>query len=427
MRQVRVVDARISRWFALAALAAGVLAWHPAHAVPSYARQMGMACSGCHSTIPELNAFGRQFKLTGYTMTTAEQVKNEKDLSINRSVPLSLMLQTGFTHVQKTVPDTQNNDVQFPQQLSLFYAGRISDKLGAFSQLTYDQPSDKFNWDNTDIRYATMSGSTIYGATLNNAPTVEDLWNSTNVWGFPFAGSATAPTPSAASLIDRLAQDSIGLGAFAMWQGSYYADVTLYRSTHLGQDQPNGESASTISGLAPYWRLAWQHSFGANTIMVGTYGMRASEFPEGVSGPKDQFTDVAVDAQYERGFGTDSISAHAAFLRETLKLDATDPGNSPKANFMRVDATYHLRSEAAFSAGYQSITGDATPFWGTTNGKPGSSAFIVEASYLPWQNTKFSVQYTVYTRFDGTRSDYDGAGRGASDNNTLYLMAWLLL
>jgi hypothetical protein len=32
-------------------------------AVPSYSRQTGLACSSCHYTPPELNAFGRKFKL----------------------------------------------------------------------------------------------------------------------------------------------------------------------------------------------------------------------------------------------------------------------------------------------------------------------------------------------------------------------------
>lgn len=419
---------RIDRNLACLLLAAvGLLGSSGAHAVPSYARQMGMPCSGCHTTIPELNAFGRQFKLTGYTMTTMEQVKTEKDLSIDRMVPFSLMLQTGFTHVQKTVPDTQNNDIQFPQQLSLFYAGRITPDIGIFSQLTYDQPSDKFNWDNTDIRYAKSKGNVVYGATLNNAPTVEDLWNSTIVWGFPFAGSATAPTPAAAPLIDRLAQDSIGVGGFGMWNSMLYGDVTLYRSAHLGQDLPNTDSTSTISGVAPYWRLAWQHYFGSNMLMIGTYGMHASEFPQSVSGLKDDFTDIAVDTQFEHPMGTDAITVHASYLREKLKLDATDPGNSPSASFTKADAIYHLGTVASFSAGYQNVSGDATPFWGTTNGEPGSTAFIVEASYLPWQNTKFVVQYTAYTKFDGAKSDYDGAGRGATDNNTLYLLAWFLL
>jgi len=37
-----------------------------AKAVPSYARQTGLPCSGCHYTPPELNPAGRRFKLTGY-------------------------------------------------------------------------------------------------------------------------------------------------------------------------------------------------------------------------------------------------------------------------------------------------------------------------------------------------------------------------
>ena len=35
-------------------------------AVPSYARQTGLPCSGCHYTPPELNPAGRKFKLFGY-------------------------------------------------------------------------------------------------------------------------------------------------------------------------------------------------------------------------------------------------------------------------------------------------------------------------------------------------------------------------
>jgi hypothetical protein len=35
------------------------------------------------------------------------------------------------------------------------------------------------------------------------------------------------------------------------------------------------------------------------------------------------------------------------------------------------------------------------------------------------------VQYTAYARFDGARLDFDGAGRKASDNNTLRVFTWL--
>ena len=40
-----------------------------AQAVPSYARQTGMPCAGCHTTPPELTPFGRDFKINGYTLT----------------------------------------------------------------------------------------------------------------------------------------------------------------------------------------------------------------------------------------------------------------------------------------------------------------------------------------------------------------------
>jgi hypothetical protein len=43
----------------------------PALAVPSFARQTGMACEACHAVFPELTHFGRVFKANGYRMPTA--------------------------------------------------------------------------------------------------------------------------------------------------------------------------------------------------------------------------------------------------------------------------------------------------------------------------------------------------------------------
>ena len=40
-----------------------------AQAVPSFTRQTGLKCNVCHSNPPELTAFGRKFKLEGYTLT----------------------------------------------------------------------------------------------------------------------------------------------------------------------------------------------------------------------------------------------------------------------------------------------------------------------------------------------------------------------
>ena len=47
-----------------------------AQAVPSYARQTGMACAACHTTPPELTPFGRDFKINGYVMTGMQQIES---------------------------------------------------------------------------------------------------------------------------------------------------------------------------------------------------------------------------------------------------------------------------------------------------------------------------------------------------------------
>ena len=47
-----------------------------AQAVPSFARQTGMACEACHTVFPELTHFGRMFKANGYTLDNLKQVRD---------------------------------------------------------------------------------------------------------------------------------------------------------------------------------------------------------------------------------------------------------------------------------------------------------------------------------------------------------------
>ena len=49
---------------------------------------------------------------------------------------------------------------------------------------------------------------------------------------------------------------------------------------------------------------------------------------------------------------------------------------------------------------------------------------LLELQYLPWLNTKIALQYTAYLKFNGNSKDYDGSGRNASNNNTLFLSLW---
>jgi hypothetical protein len=63
------------------------------------------------------------------------------------------------------------------------------------------------------------------------------------------------------------------------------------------------------------------------------------------------------------------------------------------------------------------VTGNAN------NGDPRSGGYIANVSWWPVQNIGLTFQYTGYTRFNGAATNYDGAGRNAGSNNTVYLLA----
>jgi hypothetical protein len=421
-------------------------------AVPSYARQTGLACSGCHYTPPELNPAGRRFKLLGYVdradetkVVKTDPGKKRAALDLLASLPLSAMLETSFTSTKSPVPGTQNGSVEMPQDISLFLSGAWTSHVGSFMQVTYDTQDDHFSIDNTDVRYANITKlggkELVYGLNVNNNPTVEDLWNSTPAWGYSWVSDDWAPTPTAAPILASLGQDVAGFGGYAMWNNHLYVDATLYRSEHVGATQPNSgtDSGFNVRGLAPYWRVAWQQLTGKTQYEFGTYGMHMRSSPGTVTGLEDDFTDWAVDTQIDRTvFRTDVLSLRGTYIRENSNLAAmaaagvAAPGNH-HLNTLNANVEYHIGNRASGTLGWFNTTGTADPFLytpeavsGSANGDPRGSGYIANVSYWPWQNLQLSAQYTGYTRFNGAKDNYDGAGRNASGNNTVYLVARFL-
>lgn len=427
-----------------------------ASAVPSFARQTGMACATCHTVFPALTAYGRQFKLNGY-VGNAGQVIQSKDpdqkdkqmLEIGSIPPISMMILTSYTSTQKMQSTAQRNgDVLLPDQFSLFLAGQIAPHAGAFVQVTYSQVDDHFSWDNTDIRAATNGSignqSFVYGVSLNNNPTVQDLWNSTPAWRYPYAGAKNAPAPGAGTIIDgALGAQVAGLSAYTMWNNLLYAELGIYRASPTGVARPlsgtgTAGAANVVDRVGPYGRLALQKQFGDQYLMVGAYGISADLLPGGgvpLVGATNNYNDVAADLQYEKSFGDGdtSLAVHSTYIRETQKLDASVASGratnvSNKLNTFRADATLVVNREYSGSLGYFSTTGstDALLYAANTTLKPDSSGVTGELAYLPWLNTKLAVAYTAYTKFDGAKTNYNGSGRSANNNNTLFVSAWLV-
>lgn len=446
-------------------LATGVHA-PSARAVPSYSRQTGFPCRSCHTTPPELTPLGRTFKLNGYTITgmpvtKAEKTSREAGLTLLQNLPLSVFFETSYTQTNKVEPGTQNGTFEFPQDVSLFVAGAWAPHLGSFVQFTYDTQDDHFSWDNTDIRYANsrtnvFGKSFVYGLDLNNNPGMEDLWHDTPTWGYPFIGPDSAPTPATAAIIDgTLAQDVAGFGAYGMWNDHLYLDVTGYRSEHLGGIQPNSGTnpapfAFNIHGLAPYWRGAWQQTWGNNYLEVGTYGMFMKSTPNTVvvsttetdSTVTDNYTDVAADFQYDRTiprFHNDVLSIRSTYIHQNSSLNASEFLGLAQVmphhlNTVKANAEYHFGDRFSGAFGWFNTTGtrdlllygSSDPVSGNVSGSPASNGYILNLSWWPTQNVDLAGQYTGYFKFNGLSTNYAGSGRNASDNNTLYILARFL-
>ena len=201
----------------IAVVAAAIGLSRPALALPSFARQTGQPCGTCHTDYPGLTPYGRLFKMNGYTAgggkfrTTlfplpgdptnalaayayakgadagkgADSTKaGSSDTSNIYVPPIAVMGVFAYTHTQAPQDDLDpwlkpNDNFTIPE-VSLFYAGAVTQHIGAFSQWTYDG-HQYWGWDNQDIRYSNtaMLGNTdvIYGVTLDNNPTVGDPWN----------------------------------------------------------------------------------------------------------------------------------------------------------------------------------------------------------------------------------------------------------
>jgi len=411
-----------------------------------------MPCSQCHTAAfgPALTEYGREFKLNGYTWGDGDH-----------PMPIAFMIQGGFSHSDAPLPEPaaphySTNDNFSLDQVSLFFGGRLTEHLGAFVQGTYSGPDRSASWDNMDVRYAravTVAGTdAVVGLSLNNNPTVQDLWNTTPAWGFPYISSPLMPTPTAATLIEGgLAQTVLGVTAYTMIHKHIYLEGGVYRDIGdrwlrtvglTPDDNPH------MTGVAPYWRLAYQVDSDPRYFSVGAFGMTGRFQPDPTVSDQNRFTDLGFDAVYQyTDAGRSSVTLQASYIHENQNLTATfnaggSDHSSDHLNTFRMDAAYVFHQTWGLTAGIFNIDGttDATLYApgdvsGSANGSPESRGYVIQLDYVPfgkmmswgapWVNVRVGVQYTGYLKFNGGTSNYDGSSRSASQNNSLFVFYWL--
>ena len=433
-----------------------------ADAVPSFARQTGMACYECHVSWPELTPAGRRFKLGGFVLNSTADDERRPGLSLNEvtpapRIPLAFELELSGTHINALplpnavgyIPPNNHFGIQ---ELSVLLAGQIVGPVGCFCELTYHGDTKKIRAESNDVRIAHEwhgeHAQAIYGLSLNNSPSITDIYNTTPNWGWPYSSSALAATPVANTLINGRLQPEVvaGLTAYGLYNNFLYAEAGVYAAIRRGyrvetRGVPQGD-LSDIRGGVPYYRFALQHEWrrGRYSAEIGTFGLAADIFPATMFDAPltDHYRDVGYDAQFQYNSRAHRFSLQARYSKEEQVLNAEYliyQSDTLRNTVHQIDGkvSYFYKGRYGMSIGYQQTTGSTNSYLyrpaGSINGDPSTQAAIGELTYefaLPGQNsrphTRLKLQYTDYSTFNGATANYDGYGRNARDNNAIYLV-----
>lgn len=437
-------------WAGLSTLVMGGAMSNVANALPAFSRQTGDDCAACHvgGFGPQLTPHGIQFKLGGYVDSDGK----------GGHIPASAMLVANYTHNSKDLPEDEvpenfkeNNNLAI-QEVAGFLAGRITDHVGSFAQLTYSDIDRKTALDNVDLRVVGQLNDTVnVGVSINNNPSVQDPFNTLPTWRFPYTGSDLSMGPDYAPLLDdQIAGTVYGATAYAYTEDGLYGEFGLYRSFGEGPlDTFNLEPGQEINGAAPYARLAYFQDLRKSAFSVGLVGMSARLADYGATGPEDKYTDYGVDASYQfLGNRSHVCSVETAYLHEKQDLKASyDAGGADSANAtlnqFTLTGSYYYAQTYGVSARYFNTTGSTdnlryAPVDEADNfirkGKPDSSGYMLQADFTPfgkedsWNepfaNVRVGLQYTAYNKVNGASSNYDGGGRDASDDDNVALFVW---
>lgn len=421
----------------------------PAQALPSYAKQTGQACAACHegSLGPQLTQEGRNFKLLGYAGGSG-------------FFPLSGQTIVQFTNTNQgqeggAAPHFGDNHNTAVNETSLFYAGRIAPNVGAFIQGTYDGVARSFALDHTDIRFARATAllgkDVVYGLSLNNNPMVQDLYNTTPVWRYPYTSSGLAPAPFAATQLEGgLEHQVAGLTAYTMIDDLVYLEGGAYKGMGRQLRQNLGEdNEDKLSGLAPYWRLALQKNIGKSFFHVGSFGMHDALYPGyDRSFGRNRYTDYGFDGSWQyTPSKRHHLSLYVADIYERQNLESAFGAGEASTrkqflNSFNASSSYYYAGTYGATFGVFSTNGTtdsvrnpAGDIDGSASGSPNSNGYILQADWtpfgkkeswlFPYANVRFAAQYTHYLHFNGGAADYNGDGRNANKNDTFLLFAWL--
>jgi hypothetical protein len=463
------------------------LAPESASAIPLFNRQTGQNCVACHAggQFPELTNYGRLFKMTGYTLGVRTVPVSMMALgSLSKVASTSKSDDPGADFQKNDKPIFATASLFLGGKIT-DNIGAFTQFTWDPYAITTDSGKFKgaFGADNMDIRYADRfvdeNRDVIFGISANNNPSITDPWNTAAAW----MQYVPVPSPTSSQFIDGASPypglssggNVAGLSAYAFVNQLLYVEAGDYRTAKglfsiFKAGLKNGD-VTKLRGNNPYARIALSRNWGAHSLMLGATHMTARVYddPLDTSDPSTvhRFRDEIVDAQYQYLLDPHTVTVQLVFTHNHHTYPAGQSGQSvpfvdsqgnalpltsgtDRTNLVRAKFSYVYQARYGGSFSYFDLSGStntanqtsgidpatmtitaipdaaapSTRVNGSLSGNPATRGATAEAFWMPMQNLRVGLQYTAYQKFNGARDNYDGFGRNAADNNSLFLYAW---
>ena len=405
------------------AVTLGLLSIVPqAEAVPAFARQMGVACNTCHfQHFPLLNAFGRAFKASGFTMTGTPLIESDHfslPSNLNAAIFTNIRYQKTYAATDPGNRNSNNGELIIPGETSLFVGGRVSPHVGALVE--------------GDVGAGGLNGGGFLASI--KVPIFYPVTNSINAGVVPFSaglGPAYAfetlntgavgnhlislVTPTAVSALQyvQVGADSNSDGsseglAVVAASSDFFVNIAKWSPNHSPVDAFGTNAAPT----SDYIRAAFTPQIGPWDVGMGFqwFGGRSDMVTGSGTWTRYKTSAWAIDAQVQ-GHVTPNMPLGVYFGYSQAPGSSTDAGAAPNL-YNAGPNTKRSASVAAelgaFDSGRGTVqvayrwgeTGDAS--FGTDN------AASLGLTYLPWNNVQLALMQTFYTG-----SAHSGAAQAA--------------
>jgi hypothetical protein len=388
-------------------------------AVPSFARQKNKDCTACHTIWPRLLAAGREFKELGYTEVAADypRIKGDTlDLLDFSSTPISMSIIT-LPYIKG---NGQSSEAHIPEEVALFFAGRITPNIGGFVEPKWARDSGQFSLELVKLAGATRASNNTLGIVLLKSDVAgADPYNTIRFTAYNTVNTPAIFTSARASgdmfqFADTENQGMVVNGRFL--SNMIYAAVGAFRgdgaaANVTGDPMDNfgrlafeyavtGESIAMIGGYYYTGKQDYDHSFptlvappGGGAVVEGTVPFAIYESKMKRSGFDFQWQTDSIPHLFE------VVGVYMAGQDEKVWDGVADtPADYFDVNFRGyyAEGSYFYQRQYGVTVGYDHVQSNEDP----SLNKKGPTFNIM---YLPWLNTKLALEYSTWDHGNGVQ------------------------